>query len=193
MYYLFEPKRVDWQDTMLCGKCFEQPSLEYLKIWDSISPLTGQNLQFGFSLPADVPVFDNIRTWHRYNLYSPKLMAILRNTTINFEAFPARVIVGKQEIDAKYEVFRLLEENECLAHEKTSFNTWELGKQQIKLITQPVYTQTFLSSGILLSRIAGFKNDVVIHEDLKKVFEDQGITGCDFSLRRPDKSQLGSK
>lgn len=193
MYYLFKEGLIDWHDTFLAAKVIEQPALEDQKIWNLGKSLTNQNPQFVFSMPKGAPLFDNQDTGGEYALYSSKLMTILRTTGIKFETFPAKLVTDddNQEIDLKYEVFRLLEISDCIDQEKTSFVVLDIGQRQIKVIAQPVYTSAFLKSGILLTRIAGFERDVVIHEDLKKIMEDAGITGCDFSLRQLDSSILG--
>lgn len=185
MYFFFEPELVIWQDDVIHAVLLEEPPLELaLRWWDN--GFLQSSYEFLFSIQAGAPLLDNNYTGPLFHLYSSKLIKILRELRISLESFPVKIFdrATDRELDLNYKVVRFTEINSCLDEDNSTYEYLSIRKRQIKMLARPVYTDSFLKSNILLTRIAGFERDVIIHQKLKKTLEDEGITGCNYAVEQ---------
>ena len=183
MYYFFRPKIVYWKGNSISARFVSKNLGDLERVWWYGKPLQPIPLEFLFCIPARAPVLDNYYPGLVLDIYSAKLIEIFRNHGIHFELFPAKFIDCKTEktLDMNHHVFRLLDISDCLDEEKTEYKTmmW-VGDREVKMLTKPSFTDDFLRSGILLTRIRGNEKYVLIHESLKREIESAGISGCNF-------------
>jgi hypothetical protein len=192
MYYFFSAKLVYWKDEVVEALVMNEPPPEYVKNWWYGEKLSLEPYEFSFSIDDQALLLDNYRTASIFDLYSEKLISILSKATIKHELFPVKLFskVNGASLNLDHKVFRLTEINDCLDENQSTFKVLPLGRRQIKALQQPYFKDAFLKSGKLLTRIAGHEKVVIIHEDLKKLLEDEKISGCKFSERRLDESTL---
>ena len=192
MYHFFSAELVYWKDELLEALVINEPPPEYAKQWWYGGNLSLGPYEFSFSIDDQAPLLDNYRTADIFDLYSEKLISILSRTSIKYELFPAKIIskLNGEILNLDYKVFRLTEINDCLDENRSTFKVLPFGKGQIKALQHPHFTDAFLKSGKLLTRIAGYEKIVIIHEDLKKILEDEKISGCKFPERRLDEAAL---
>ena len=194
MYYFFKAELVYWKDELVEALVLDEPPREYTRKWWYGENLSLGSYEFSFSIDDQAPLLDNYRTADIFDLYSEKLISILSRANVKYELFPAKIIskINGEILNLDYKVFRLTEINDCLDENRSTFKVLPSGKRkgEFKALQQPSFTDTFLKSGKLLTRIAGYEKVVIIHEDLKRIIEDENISGCKFSERRLDESVL---
>lgn len=196
MYYFFSSKLIYWQDEVVRAILTNEDEMphEFAVEW-----LYGRQLstthEFTFSIPDGTPLLDNYLSGTWFSLYSEKLINLFRDAKIRFDLFPANIVSRNTEtnLGLNYKVFRLLEISDCLDESKSIFRSYSFGKRQIRTLIQPSFTETFLKSKKMLTRIAGQEELIIIHSELKKILEDEKISGCDFALNHLDETILFDK
>lgn len=189
MYYFFAPDLVYWRNDLVQALLESHISQENQNEWWYGKSLK-DSTQFRFSIRKNAPVLDNYLVNNIFDLYSESLIKILGASGARYEVFPAEFISrsDKKAIALSHKVFRLTEISDCLNEGESEFETVSFGKRQVNTLIRPVFTEEFLHSSKMLTRIKGFEKYVVIHSELKKIIEDNNITGCDFYLSNPNLS-----
>jgi hypothetical protein len=182
---------VYWKDDLVQAH-LESSMPQHIRMdWWYGQPLEHSD-EFVFSIDEGAPELDNYLTDDIVDLYSEKLISILEASGSSFDVFPASIFSKRERkiLNKPYKVFRLREISDCLDMSKSEFELFLIGEHHKEILRKPVFTQEFLQSGKLLTRIRGFEKYVVIHADLKKIIETNGITGCDFQTARLDNAQF---
>ena len=124
------------------------------------------------------PKPDNYNTGTVFDLYSPRLVNILKETGIQFETFPAQIIdrKTKKPLDVEYEIFHLLEMAKGIDEEKSDFDT-----ESPYDIRHLVMADENIYHGRMLFRDQKFIQLVLMHEQLKQQLEQVGISGCTYT------------
>ena len=192
MYYFLSPKLVYWKGDIVSAELVSEPPRSYELNWWYGSSLNNDLHEFVFSVIDKAPVLDNYWTGNVFSLYSNRLVNILRRFDIKFETFPSRIVSRETGsiLLLNYQVFRLTDISEVLNEKKSKFKTLSIGGRKTKLLDSPSFTEKFLRSKIMLTRISGYEKHIVVHENLKKIIEDERITGCDFVERRLNESSI---
>lgn len=174
IYYVFKP--ATWKSENIYAKIKNVPP-KLKPHWWAGSPMLSQLPPVSFVVKPEWDFPDNFLTETIFDLYSSKLIKILDNAKIGFEAFPASLVdeVGN-DLRVEYRIFHLLEKYSCLDRKLSEIN---LEMLEIKKI---VLDKEFLSSKKLLFRVEELSHIVLVHQDLKDALERQGITGCEYTL-----------
>jgi hypothetical protein len=123
-----------------------------------------------FAINPHVPLLDNYHTDHaELDLYSEKLIGLLRTASVHFELFPATLVNANTAVPlpAAYHVFHLLEIYPGADMERSAAGPLTL-------------TEACLRAGKPLFRLAECPPIVLIHRDLRAAFGAAGITGCTY-------------
>jgi hypothetical protein len=192
MYYFFKAKQVYREGELLQAIAMNEPPREYAKKWWYGEGFTFLPYKFRFSVDEQASLLDNYWTGNIWDLYSERLISIFKNAKVKYELFPVDILsrsTGKL-LSSDYKIFRLTEINNCLDEDRSVYKIFSVGNRQIKALAQPFFTNEFIRSGRLLTRIAGHERYVIIHDELKTILEDENISGCRFSEKRLDESGL---
>jgi hypothetical protein len=129
-----------------------------------------------FAVSAKGPMLDNYFTGNEFDLYSERLIALLREAGVRFETFPATIVdrKTKEPLSVRYEVFHLLEVHPALeVYETTSEDSLA---EQLELVAEKwqAHQRPFF-------RAQEAEDIVLIHRTLRQHLEAEGITGCRFT------------
>jgi hypothetical protein len=129
-----------------------------------------------FTVNRNWPLPDNFFTGNLLNLYSTRLIEILADQGVKFETFPATLIDRKTEValPISYEVFHLLERHPCIDKERSPTSG------PLAVAEQVVLTEECMERQKLFFRAEEASELVFIHQRLKTILEDAGITGCRY-------------
>lgn len=162
MYYRFSSDICKWGQVLLQARPVDKT--EYLQLrkvhWWEAKPWIPPPTPLVFALDPKAPHLDNYFTGTLFDLYSARLISLLREAEVRFETFPAQILDSNTggTVPLEYEVFHLLE--------KRSYKS--VGTLQD-------------SPRRLLFRDAERFELVFIHEDLKATLDKAGISGCLYS------------
>jgi hypothetical protein len=150
-------------EIMLSGKMWETKRLDFA------FPL------LKFSIHHNAKLLDNFVNGTSFNLYSDKLISILRELKIDFDAFPVELVDRKTNkvILEEYFIFHLLE----------SFEVFDKNLSDItptRRIKRLVVSREFEESGKLMVRDKDFRQHIVVHQHFKDTLDNSGVTGCDY-------------
>jgi hypothetical protein len=123
-----------------------------------------------FSIDKKAPLLDNYQTDRDLDLFSERLITILRAAGVRFETFPANLIDYKTNdiIPVLYEVFHLLESYACA----------DLQHSTDGLLT---LSEDCLHRGRPFFRLVEAPQIVLIHRDLQATLEAAHVTGCQYT------------
>jgi hypothetical protein len=129
-----------------------------------------------FAVSAKGPMLDNYFTGTRFDLYSEKLVALLKDAGVQFEIFPATIInrKTKEPLSVHYQVFHLLEVHSALEVYRTTgspplIERLELVEEKWKAHQRPFF------------RVQESVDIVLMHQDLKQQLDAVGITGYRYT------------
>ncbi len=174
MYFVFDSAITVWNDktvqAKIIGSC---PPPEELEKWWTNKPFT-QIPDFAFSIDLDAPLLDNYFTGIGVDLYSSRLIEILRQAKVLFESFPAMItnLYTNASASVSYQTFHLLEIQGGVHMEKSEIDKESGGIRHL------VLTQDCLNRSTPLFRLEEYPNLVLLHTSLKDILDKQGITGC---------------
>jgi hypothetical protein len=194
MYYLLKSELISWN-----GKYIRAiPELRIPcdeTIWYTEPSLKLETFRFRFLVDGKASFPDNYLVDSVIQLFSNQLINILHEYNLDFESYPAILIDQKSKkiIQKEYRVFRLIRVTDCLDLSRTEIQDFPIKKKIVKLLGQPEYQKKFLDSGILMTRIAGFESQIIIHQELKTIFERKHVTGFRFSIRNLDSTAAFGK
>jgi hypothetical protein len=136
--------------------------------WDA-TPLQTvlPTLRFAFNNKAPLP--DNVDSGTIFDLYSERMIALLSEFGIRFETFPALIINRKTNavLSDTHRIFHLLEKYPAFDHKKSFVN-------------KPMVSLQCMQEPRYLFRDTKHSDLVVIHQELRAVFEEKKITGCHY-------------
>ena len=90
MYWIFRTDWIDWKGELQHAELVESPwePLQKPEWWGNI-PIPDPRPSFVFRIDSCAPFLDNYATGTKFNIYSEKLISLLKNMGVNFETFPA--------------------------------------------------------------------------------------------------------
>jgi hypothetical protein len=169
-YFVFESAIIAWRNSLLFAKLQGgRPDFpEYEPHWFLAQPLVKALPPFTFAIHAKAPKLDNYATGTEMDLYSIRLINLLREAGVKFETFPVTLIARKTKevLPLHYEIFHLLEMYPAI---------------EKQLPRGLILTEACLRSKRLLFRPEEQENLVLIHHDLKEKLEEAEITGCQYT------------
>lgn len=172
MYSIAYRKMIKWMDVTLFAKLEgAKLSPEYQSLFWEAAPLRGAP-QLTFSFIPNAPLLDNYFNGLTIDLYSQRLVNLMKQSRVNFESFPA-LIQNQNDgspLKVEYSVFHLLDVLDAIDEKKSVVDA----QGSIKKI---VLADSFLKKKKLLFRLAHFTNLVLIHQELIEIFEQYRITG----------------
>ncbi len=163
MYYAFSSALITWHNKILqawpVGDTASHQMREKPHWWEA-KPLLPPPPHLMFAINPKAPLLDNYFTGMLFDLYSERLIEILRDAGIRFETFPATVIDNRtlETMPVKYQVFHLLQ---------------SCSRQTIRTMPDP-------EKRLPMWRDAKWMDMVFIHENLKAVLDKEKITGCRY-------------
>jgi hypothetical protein len=187
VYFIFKAETQQWQDCLLQAELQETFDTSMLfsrewHWWDAKPSVTSFPL-FTFTIDPTAPQPDNYYPSHSIDLYSNRLIALLRKAGVHFETFPAEFRSSKTNdlLPCDYQVFHLLEKHPVMDKQQSVIEEERMGSMMIPEIRKFVLTEACLEEKRPLFRVLEVMNLVLIHESLKKELIAAGITGCDFA------------
>ncbi len=125
-----------------------------------------------FTIDRRWPRPDNYFTGNLFQVYSERLIRLLRDSGVHFESWPVPLVDRKTntELPDRYELFHLLECHRGLSP-KSEFDA------ERRQIYKLVLTQKCLQASPLLFRLQERRNIVLMREDMRMLLKQEGITG----------------
>lgn len=184
MYYIFETEIFEWDKQSLRASIVNYSKVHtYLQEqWWYGQKIDTPIPKFVFEFNESAPTPDNYWTGTLFNLYSRKLIEIFINLRIQYEVFPAKIISRetKKPLMYDYGVFRLLEVDNVIDNEKSTFVTSMIGGYSINRLRKLILLKEFSNQVKLITRIRNYENITIVHEELKNILEENNITGCSY-------------
>jgi hypothetical protein len=185
MYYVFTAAITEWNKKTLQAEIEEYSGLhlQYQRLWWYGEPLELPTPNFIFTIEENAPKLDNYWTGNLFNLYSDKLVAIFRSINVRFETFEA-TIIGRnsgKKLPLAYKVFRLLEIEDAIDEERSSYQQFAYKNIDIEEIERLVLNDGFLSTNKPFTRVLRHEHLTIIHHDIKQLLDSQRITGCMYT------------
>src|SRR5262245_32652587 len=149
-----------------------------------------------FAINSKAPLLDNYDTGTLFDLYSMRLIRLLRDAAIRFETFPATLLdrKTKQVLSAQSEIFHMLEKQDVMDEKKSQisdeFQLDHLSATDPKgedaeldqvywdalHIRRLELTSSAARSKRLMFRVRNHEHLVLVHSDLKAMLDQAGIT-----------------
>jgi hypothetical protein len=166
MYYSLESKIISWNDRLVQAKLVNE-DLAYQPHWWLCDPVVTQLPLLKFAIDPAAPKPDNYWTGMEIDLYSARLINILRDMGVRFETFPVMLIdkTTSAAIDVQYKAFHLLD--------MYPVSKLRARDEQGKIVS--------ISAPVKMFRLQKYINQIIIHQDLKLIFDSSDIQG--FSYR----------
>lgn len=188
MYYVLNQAVITWRNTYLQAELVNYnmyvgrgKKRHYIPVpdtsphwWEGI-PLVEPLPLLKYKINNHAPLLDTYSTGTIFDLYSQRLIAILKQENIYFEVFPAVLIESKSDknIEDIYSMFHLLDVMPAIDMKES-----DISPGNIKKI---VLTRECIESKRLLFRAKERRNIVLIHEELKGRLDSVGITGFSYT------------
>ena len=184
-YFVFKAGQVSWRNRILQAEIqlegdFPETEPHW---WDGI-PLTTPPPHLTFAVSAKGPMLDNYFTGNEFDLYSERLIALLREAGVHFETFPATLVdrKTKEPLPVAYEVFHLLEVHPALeVHWTTS------GPPVIEKLD--LISEKWMQHQRSFFRAQEAPNIVLIDTTVKHQCDAIGITGCKYTTPEEARSK----
>ena len=176
MYYVFNTaityyrSQFNSAQTVIDSAQYSLPWFYDIPIADKMPPLV-------FSFNTKLPKLDNLFALTEFSLYSSRLIDLLEQAGVRFEAFP---ITGldrktKQPIETTYKAFHLLDVHPGINQSQSIIS------DDIRIVEKIVLTEECLKAARPFFRLKELLYIVLIHEDLKATFDRMKITGCTYT------------
>lgn len=183
MYYVFQTYALTWRNRAL--QALPQGEIpDYEPDWWDAKPIRTKLPKFHFLFSSDKLFPDAYWTGAEFELYSSRLIKILREAGVKFETFSAEIRVKKKiDLPKQYKVFHLLELypaiDQKLSHENLSSTNIGTSIQEMMFIEirKLVLTKSCLRAKRPMFRIKELPNLVLIHETLRAKLDAEGFTG----------------
>lgn len=161
-----------WRNRILQAEIQGNVPETYPHWWDGV-PLTVPPPHLAFAVSAKGPMLDNYFTGTEFDLYSERLITLLRDAGVQFETFPATLVDRKTKtpLPVTYEVFHLLEVHPALDvydSDDPSVLEAELNRERIAQHNRPFF------------RAQECKGIVLIKDTLRQHLDEVGIRGNQY-------------
>lgn len=172
MYVVVKAELRSWRNRILQAEIQGEVPETHPHWWDGV-PLTTPPPHLTFAVSAKGPMLDNYFTGTRFDLYSERLITLLREAGVQCETFPATLVDRKTKapLPVVYEVFHLLDVYPALDvydSDDPSILEAELNEKRIAQHNHPFF------------RVQEFKGIVLINETLRQHLDAAGIQGCQY-------------
>jgi hypothetical protein len=173
MYSVFKPLWRSWRNQVVQAKLLTPlppfHELDPAANWWEARPLQSPLPMLTFAVNKHAPFLDNYRTDWSFDLYSTRLIELLRNAGIQFETFPATLLDYKTDepLPQRYAVFHLLEIHPCIDLEQSGHGTL-------------ILCESCLQHKRPLFRPAEAIQLVLMHQSLHIQLNAAQITGCAY-------------
>jgi hypothetical protein len=175
MYFVFETTLQGSRKDIVLAKIQEHPPKTQPHWWDCVM-LTAPLPLITFEVTT-TPLPDILFTGSIFDLYSSRVIEILSKAGVLFEFFPAHIVNQfKQTVpNAEYRIFHLLEKYPGI---DLSLSNIDDESMEIRRL---VIADEYLQVKKLFFRVKGLEEIVLIHQELKELFDAHGITGCSYT------------
>lgn len=175
MYFVFEPTIQAWRKDIILAKIHGTPPTTQPHWWDCVT-LTAPLPLITFEVTT-MPLPDILFTGSIFDLYSSRVIDILSKTGVLFELFPAHIINQSKKTapKAEYKIFHLLEKHPGI---DLSLSNIDDESMEIKRL---VVADEYMRTRKLFFRVKGLEEIILIHKELKELFDSHGITGCSYT------------
>lgn len=175
MYFVFEPTLQGSRKDISLAKLQGIPPKTHPHWWDCemlTTPLPLINFEVNTT-----PLPDIVFTGSIFDLYSSRVIEILSRAGVLFESFPAHLVNQfKQTVpNAEYRIFHLLEK-----HPGIDFSLSNIDDESME-IRRLVVAEERMQIKKLFFRAEGLEEIVLIHEELRELFNAHEITGCSYT------------
>jgi hypothetical protein len=175
MYFVFNAILESWQGALVQAKIVGKPPQTTPHWWDCV-PLNEPLPLLSFTTRQNAPMFDNYFTGTIFDIYSDKLISILRQSRVTFELFPVSMLdnLTDSPLETKYNIFHILESFSGLDRKLSDIDDDNVEIRRIVLteeclrLRKPFFRLNELSL-------------LLIHEELKATLEANQITGCSYT------------
>lgn len=200
MYFNFQAEMIQWIDeerhhveTLQAeflddSRAFRDELIAHRISWFSELPIPiPPAAPLTFAVNAMAPLLDNyFAGGGSFDLFSTRLVSLLREVGVRFETFPATLVDRDTGLilTAEYELFHLLEEYAVVDELVEEWNA----KHRSDLVTSTISGSTAAGNpsakvdAVQVAHRPMFRLEdqalVVIHQNLKTILEEAGITGC---------------
>lgn len=175
-YFIFKPDTIVGNNDILYAKRHPNSSSysQIREIWRSNNQINQPFPKIKLVVDEHDVMLDNYNTGTKFELFSEKLIILLKSKNVKFESFPVELI-GKESsttLNEKYSLFRLLELYPAFDMPNTIIGEWGLKKATL--------SNEFIESGILMARVTQHRSTTLIHKSLRTFLEANNITGCRY-------------
>lgn len=157
MFYIFKSRIIQWNNMPLQAEIRNYQLLydQLQRAWWYGEGIPEKPDRFVFEIIDQAPLIDNYWTGTVFDLYSANLISIFGSCNINFETFSASLVHKRtlNQIEAKYEVFRLLELSDAIDEQRTSYQQIDYKNITIRKIEHLYLTDEFLKNPKPITRI----------------------------------------
>jgi hypothetical protein len=185
IYFVFSAEQRSWRNRILQAEIQLQGDFPetHPHWWDGV-PLTTPPPPLTFAVSAKGPMLDNYFTGTEFDLYSERLITLLREAGVQFETFPAMLVdrKTKEPLPVRYEVFHLLEVQPALEVYRAASGPPVIERLDLIADKWMKHKRPFF-------RAKEAQNIVLIHETLKQQFDTVGITGCKYTIPKEARSK----
>lgn len=183
MYFVFESDVIGHRNGYIQAKLSRSPSYDplapnvYLK-WDKaevLTPIEPPLPSFRFEIRKKVVHPDNYFTGASLELYSGKLLAIMQGMGVRYETFDADIYERGSDVRVleDYLVFRLMETFSLVDPDQTvEEGNIIVRKMALRSALEKEPPPIFLDEN--------YRHLTFVNSDLRKLIEEQNITGCSF-------------
>jgi hypothetical protein len=180
MYWVVRNAWISWREKDLYAAIIDIPwePLQEPLWWGNI-PIPEPRPNFKFRIDSQAPLPDNYVTGNEFSLYSERLIGLLRAAGVKHETFTTQLFdeVTNTPLAPSHKVFRLLEMAAGVDEEKSVYENKKIIGKLTPLIKQIALKESFLESRIPMARLASELHIVLIYEELKRILEQNEITG----------------
>ena len=190
MYYVWEYYLDKREDFFTCG-------IEQFDGWENIPWFQGNIIEQ--KLPSILKYYtDSTLLPYDYPLtggggavlISGKIMEILDRLQVKgFDRYPSEIIRPNGEVIDNYYTLNLLNKVSCVNQRQSIIQMKKFGPVQIPEYKKLILDYDRIPSDVLLFRLEGRETIILVHEKVKKAFDEEGVTGADLidpRIERPN-------
>ena len=183
MHFVFDSNLLSYRNSYIQAKLLLSPASDplapnvYIK-WDKAKPLMPIEEplpSFQFEVRKNVAHPDNYWSGSAREPFSGKLLALLQKADVRFETFETEILERGtcKKVLEDYRVFRLLETFSLIDPEQVEITD--------NFIIKRMAFRTILNhEPPAMFRDENYRQFVFVSNELKKLMQDQNITGCRF-------------
>jgi hypothetical protein len=179
MYWIIRTTS-EWNNQELHAQIESNPRYPLQKpYWWGGERVNDPNLEFKFLIEPQSSYPDSLWTATIYDLFSSRLISILKKHKVNHEIFKTTIMNknNNNKLDLSHQVFRILEIHPALDKNKSVFEEKKIKHLEFIELKKLVLREDFLKSKIPIARVRGHQSIVLVSDDLKQEFASKNITG----------------